>query len=102
MNNVLEFLTDEVKQDIKEAQQEGHFKWIDDVGFFTWFEYRKNGKLYIYINNLWIQPENRKKIPLFWIRKFLKDKYSDIQFGYWHNEKKNRFFYKKQGEGICG
>ena len=44
MNNVLEFLTDEVKQDIKEAQQEGHFKWIDDVGFFTWFEIRKNGK----------------------------------------------------------
>lgn len=95
MVDLSQFLTDEVKQEIKEAIQDNHFKWIGNVGFFTWFEINKNSKLYIFINNLWIKSEYRGKTPLFWIRKFLRDKYPDMECLYWHREKRNKFFYAK-------
>ena len=98
--NLTQFLTDEVKQEIKEAQQDNHFAWIGDAGFFTWFEIRKNNKLYIFINNLWIEPEHRGKKSLFWLRKFLKDKYPNIEYGYWERENKktkdNEWHYSKK------
>lgn len=97
-----EFLTDEVKRGIKEAQAENHFAWIGDVGFFTWFEIKKNGKLYIYINNLWIKPECREHIPIFWIRKFLKEKYPNAEYGYWARynpeTKKDEWHYSKRSK----
>ncbi len=89
MNTLLDFLTDEVKEEIKEAQELGHFKWIEDTGFFTWFEVEKNDKLYIYINNLWIQPEYRGKTSIFWIRRFLRNKYPNVKYGYWFRGDKN-------------
>lgn len=98
MNELLKFLTDEVRQEIKEAQADNHFAWLGDVGFFTWFEITKNDKLYIFINNLWIQPEYRKKVSLFWLRKFLKSKYPNAKYGYWEREKndKNEWHYSKK------
>lgn len=97
-----DFLTDEVKQELKEAQRDSHFAWVGDVGFFTWFEIRKNGKLYIYINNLWVQPEHRKKTSLFWIRKYLKNKYPEADYGYWEREKdKDREWHYSKKEQKC-
>lgn len=93
MQRLQDFLTSEVKEELKEAIQENHFAWIGDVGFFTWLEIVKEGKLYIYIGNLWVEPSARGKTPLFWIRKFLKDKYPNLVFGYWHRDKDNKFFY---------
>ena len=93
-----EFLDEEVKQDLREAYQDNKFSFIGDVGFFTWSEIEKNGKLHIYISNMWIDEMQRNKTSLLYLRKFFRDKYPDAEFFYYHREKdkvKNGFHYLK-------
>lgn len=87
---------DETKQIIKNSIVDNRIKFIEDYGFFTWSEVYKNNQKYVYIENMYIEPEKRKYNNLLSIRKFLRDKYlSDVVFFYWHNGRKDKFFYVK-------
>lgn len=57
--------------------------------FFTWSEDIIDGKLYIFVNNLWINPELRNKNSLLSIRGFLKGLYPGVHKGYWFNKRKD-------------
>jgi len=84
------------RRELKEAIEKDHLKFIDDIGFYTWSEIRKNGKLYIWVTDMYIIPEERNKPRFFEIRKFLKEKYPDAEFGYWWSRKRNRFYYVRR------
>lgn len=62
--------------------------------FFTWEEDTIDGKLHIYVNNLWIHPVNRNKNSLLFVRKFLKTLYPNVYKGYWWNTKRELIKYR--------
>jgi len=68
------------------------FKYGESTGFYTWKEIWNDSKLYVFINNMccW------EKSNLLSIRKFLRERYPDAEYLYWHSKKHDRFFYSKE------
>ena len=92
----MEFLDAETQEQVKEAIEEERIKWLGDYGFVTWLEKVRDGRLWIYINNLYTLPEYRSFSNMRKcykeLERFLRNKYPDA-IGYWHREKGNRFHY---------
>lgn len=83
--------------DIESAVQEGRFEWFYRngvcAGFYTWVEKIKDGKQYIYVGNLFIEPKHRSVENVFKIRRKMKHKFPNSQMGYWINNKRKQFVY---------
>ena len=58
------------------------------MGFVTWLEVYKNGRQYIYLNNLFIKKAYESMDNLLFLRKILRNKYPFADFFYWHSAKK--------------
>lgn len=66
------------------------------VLFLTWEDNRIDGKRYIFINNLWIEPSYRSQNTLVRVRsvlKFLLGK--SVHRFYWHDRKKDKVIYRR-------
>ena len=85
----MQFLTDEVKQNIQKAIQNNKIHFIErngqTIGFHTWEE--KGDK--IFINNLWIEKAYRNKDNLLSLRKYFRNMYLG-KIHYWRNRKSKR------------
>lgn len=64
------------------------------VIFLTWEDNLIDGKRYIFINNLWIEPEYRNKQTLVRVRTALKYLLKYVYKFYWHNRKKDKVIYR--------
>ncbi len=62
--------------------------------FLTWEENYINGKKYIFVNNLWIDPGFRKSKSLLEVRNHLKIILKDVYKFYWFNRRKQRMIYR--------
>lgn len=62
--------------------------------FFTWKEDEIDGKLYIFLNNLYIHPSVRNKDTLISIRSFIKKLYPNVYQGYWYNKRRDCLKYR--------
>lgn len=93
--NLLEFLTDEAIDDIKEAVDNDRIYFLDDKGFFTWYPLEKDSKVNIYIGNGFILKEHRTKYNLYKVRKFFQSKYKNLGLIYWHRQ--DGFHYTQGG-----
>ena len=96
MNDLMKLLDTETKEELSEAFNDGTFKFIGDRGFVAWLEFVRDGRLWIYINSLYLLPEHRNhktmKEVYIELRKFFRGKYPDAIF-YW--EKGNdKFTYR--------
>ena len=95
MNDLVKLLDTETKEELREAYEEGRFKFLGDVGFVAWLELIRDGQLWIYINDLYILPEHRTftNMKKFYkeLEKFFKKKYKNAIF-YW--KKDNQFYYR--------
>lgn len=93
--NLIDFLTNETIEDLKEAVEEDRIYFLDDKGFFTWYPLEKNGKVNIYLSNGFILKEQRTKYNLYKVRKFFQDKFKNLGLIYW--QRKKDFFYTQGG-----
>ncbi len=64
------------------------------VLFLTWEDNLIDGKRYIFVNNLWIEPEYRSSKTLTRIRFSLKYLLQDVYKFYWFNRKKQKMIYR--------
>lgn len=64
------------------------------VLFLTWKDNLIDRKRYIFINNLWIEPEYRNSKTLLRLRKIAKYLLGDVYKFYWHNYKKDKMIYR--------
>lgn len=65
------------------------------VVFLTWEDNIIDGKRYIFVNNLWIEPSYRSHKTLTRIRTALKFLLRDVYKFYWHNRKKDKMIYRR-------
>lgn len=63
--------------------------------FLTWEDNIIDGKRYIFVNNLFIDPENRNRNTLLRIRFALKYLLKDVHKFYWFNHKKQKMIYRR-------
>ena len=97
INRLLEY-DKNTEGEIITAINEGKFKPIfrnnEWVGFLCWREIWKDGKLHIYINNLYIDEQYRTKENILNLRDFFRKKYrGNIRFAYWKNKRRDDFTY---------
>lgn len=84
---------------IDKAIKGGRFKLLfkndNLIGFFTWREIWKDGKLHIYIQNLNIDPDHQKEgFSLTELKRFFREKYNhNYRFVYWYNGRRQRYCY---------
>ena len=64
------------------------------VLFLTWEDNQIDGKRYIFVNNLWIEPSYRNTNTLTRIRFALKYLLTGVHKFYWHNRKKQTMIYR--------
>lgn len=86
----------EVKLELEEAIYNQRFKVIRndediEIGFFTWWEEVIKGKLYIFINNMFILKEHKGEYNLCKLRKWFRDMYPRAVF-YWRSRKRKSNF----------
>lgn len=83
----------EVRCDLDDCINHGRFLILytggEPAGFLTWCEMDRNGKLFIWVNNLF----TLKRSSLFFLRKFFRRKFPDMYRAYWWSEKRCRFAY---------
>lgn len=65
------------------------------VLFLTWEDNLIDGKRYIFINNLWIEPSYRSTRTLTRIRFALKYLLKNVYRFYWHNKRKDKLIYRR-------
>lgn len=65
------------------------------VLFLTWEDNLIDGKRYIFINNLWIDPIHRSPKALIRVRGALKYLLKGVYRFYWHDKKKDRMIYRR-------
>lgn len=65
------------------------------VLFLTWKDNLIDNKRYIFINNLWIDPEFRKSTSLLKIKKYLKMILDNVYRFYWFNREKQKMIYRR-------
>ena len=86
---------EDTRQSLEQAFNEDKFRFITKegrpLGFFTWHEYYKHNKQWIWINNLIIWG----KCSLFFLRDFFRKMYPNRDWVYWYNAKRNRYYYCK-------
>lgn len=86
-------------ESIADAVVDGNIKAIMryglPIGFFSWIEKKKDGKLFIFINNMLIKRKFRNKTNLLFLRKFFRYKYPDMDIAYWWNDRRDRFTYAR-------
>ena len=66
------------------------------IGFFTWREIWKDGKLHIFVQNMNIDPDHAKvgSFSLTSLKKFFRERYKhNYRFVYWYNGKRKRYCY---------
>lgn len=92
IENYLEWVSD-----INEAINEKRFEWFyrneKCVGFYTWVEKWKDGKQYIYVGNLFIEPQSRAVNNIYKIKSYLRNKFPNAEKAYWINTKSKEFVY---------
>lgn len=64
------------------------------VLFLTWEDNKIDGKRYIFVNNLWIEPNYRSKNTLVRIRSALKFLLKNVYKFYWFNREKQKMIYR--------
>lgn len=62
--------------------------------FLTWEDNLIDEKRYIFVNNLWIDPEFRKVTSLLKIKTCLKMILRNVYKFYWHNRQKDKMIYR--------
>lgn len=65
------------------------------VIFLTWEDNKIEGKRYIFVNNLWVEPEYRNSTTLTRIRIVLKYLLKNVYKFYWHNKKRDKIVYRR-------
>lgn len=65
------------------------------VLFLTWEDNLIDGKRYIFINNLWIEPSYRSPKTLIRVRTALKYLLGNVYKFYWHDRKKDKMVYRR-------
>jgi len=88
---------EEVRRNLEEAIYNQSFRIIrndedKEVGFFTWFENVKDGKLCIFINNMLILKEHKGEYNLCKLRSWFREMYPRARF-YWRSRKRGRFIW---------
>ena len=90
---------DYLRAELKESLDKGNFSFIfnpksgQDIGFFTWLIMKKGNLPCIYVNNMCVLKEFRNKDNLLFLRHFFREKYPHMEFTYWKNEKKDKYYY---------
>lgn len=64
------------------------------VIFLTWEDNQIDGKRYIFVNNLWIEPSYRSPKTLVRVRTVLKYLLINVYKFYWHNRQKDKMIYR--------
>lgn len=64
------------------------------VLFLTWEDNLIDRKRYIFVNNLWVDPNYRSAKTLVRIRGALKYLLKNVYKFYWHNRKKDKVIYR--------
>ena len=63
------------------------YKFGIPIGFFSWREFYKENKQYIYIENMCVKKKYRNAANFLSLRKFFRKAYPLMEFGYWHSQK---------------
>ena len=82
-------IVDYIAQCVKEGRFLFELRNNEVIKFLTWEEQNQNGKLYIFISNLWVEPKYRNKNSLNMIRGKLKGIYKNARF-IWFDRKKQK------------
>lgn len=65
------------------------------VLFLTWEDNIIDGKRYIFVNNLWIEPSYRDSKTLIKVRTALKFLIQNVYKFYWFNRQKDKMIYRR-------
>lgn len=65
------------------------------VIFFTWEDSLIDHKRYIFIKDLWIEPEYRKSSTLLRLRKIMRLLLPEVYRYYWFDRKKQKMVYRR-------
>ena len=93
------FLDKEICKDIDEAVKENRFEYISllgkEIGFYTWVKIKDA----LYIGNFFIRKKFRDRNNLLHLRRYLTNKFPDVNIFYWHIDK-GFIYYTREGNEI--
>ena len=96
--SLIEHLLEDVdfNEDICERIVDDKFDFIEkdkEIGYYTWKEVWKDGNMWVFIDNLFIEPKERNKGNLLFLRKHFRDKFPNAYLFYWYSDKRKNYEY---------